>query len=98
MICHVVLYQLKGSVSAAQREQLVRDARQRLPKLPGVKSLRVGRNIVAGDTSFQLALYMEFDDEAELQRYRVDPDHEAFVRECVDPVVAHIQRFDFTTD
>jgi hypothetical protein len=95
MICHVVLYRLKGGVTQQQRDQLVRDARQRLAKLPGLRNLRVGLNLAPADGSFDIGMYMEFADAAALQRYRVDPQHQAFVHECVDPVVANTERFDF---
>jgi hypothetical protein len=98
MICHIVLYQLKPGINEKQRGQLLNDARQKLAKVRGVKALRVGTNIVKGDSAFAVGLYMEFDDESALQRYRVDADHQAFVRECVDPVVLKIERFDFKAE
>ncbi|MGH9454369.1 MAG: Dabb family protein [Terriglobia bacterium] len=95
MIGHVVLYKMKSGKTAKDEEWLVREARQQLAVLPGVRNLRVGRNIEPATSGYALALVMDFEDGAALEAYRVHPDHQKFVKEIAGPLVDEIFRYDF---
>ncbi|HEY2930387.1 MAG TPA: Dabb family protein [Acidobacteriota bacterium] len=94
MLTHIVLYKLKSSTTASQRENLLRQARTRLPAVPGVRNLTAGVSIYKDDP-YQCALVMYFEDEAALDRYRVHPDHLRFVEEIVKPLAEEIKRLDY---
>lgn len=95
MICHIVLYRMKPGTGADDEIRLVEEARSQLPKLPGVRNLRAGRSIELGSKGYAVALVMEFEDEAALEAYRINPEHQRFVQEIAGPVVSDIVRFDF---
>jgi len=95
MIGHVVFYKMKPGTTEADERSLVDQARRELAKLPGVMNLRVGRNIDASAQGYSIALVMDFQDEADLEAYRVHPEHQNFVKNIAGPLVSEIWRFDF---
>lgn len=94
MICHLVFYRMKPGTSATDEIKLIANARRDLAKLPGVKNLKVGRNIRPSGDDYLLALSMDFEDETALETYRVHPEHQAFIKRVVEPVVKEVWRFD----
>ncbi|HEV2177807.1 MAG TPA: Dabb family protein [Terriglobia bacterium] len=96
MICHVVLYAMKPGTTERDEARLVEQARQKIPLVPGVKNFRAGRSLEGGTCA--VALVMEFENAAALDAYRVDPDHQRFVKEVAGPVVSDTLRFDFRSD
>jgi hypothetical protein len=95
MICHIVLYQMKPGMSEEVQNRLVGQALDKLAVLPGVKNLRAGKSIKGPEKGYAVALVMDFEDEAALKAYRVNPDHQKFVKEIGEPLVDDILRFDF---
>jgi len=95
MICHVVFYKMKPGVTAEQQGALVERARQELPRIPGVRNLRTGRSLEGAPEGYSVALVMDFENGRALEAYRVDPDHQRFVKEIAGPLVAETLRFDF---
>lgn len=95
MICHVVFYRMRPGATETDENALMEEARRRLPLLPGVKNLRVGRNIERSTNGYSIALVMDFDDEAVLEIYRAHPDHQHFVKQIAGPMVSEIWRLDF---
>jgi len=95
VICHIVLYQMKKGLSEQDENKLVHLALNKLAALPGVKNLRAGRTIKDPEKGYSVALVMDFEDEAALESYRVNPDHQKFVKEIAGPMVDEILRFDF---
>jgi stress responsive alpha/beta barrel protein len=98
MICHVVLYQLKPEVSKEDEQWLMAEARKRIPLVPGVKNLKVGRSIRGAEKGYSIALVMDLPDEAGLEAYRIDPGHQEFINEVANPLVSEVLRFDFRAD
>jgi Stress responsive A/B Barrel Domain len=95
VICHLVFYRMKRGKTPADENRLVEEARNRLSKLRGVKNLRAGTSITGAVEGYSAALVMEFADRAELEAYRLDADHQRFVKEVAEPLVEEIWRFDF---
>lgn len=95
MICHLVLYRMKQGTSEAEENRLLDEARRRLPKIPGVRNFKAGRSITGPEKGYALALAMDFEDAAALGAYRVDADHQRFVKGIAQPFVEEIWRFDF---
>jgi quinol monooxygenase YgiN len=96
MICHVVLYKMKPGMGEEFENQLVAQALEILSVLPGVKNLRAGKSIKGPEKGYTVALVMDFEDEAALEAYRVNPDHQKFVKGIAGPLVDDILRFDFS--
>ena len=95
MICHIVLYQMKSGTSEEVQNQLVAQALEKLALLPGVTNLRAGKSIKGPEKGYTVALVMDFENEAALEAYRVNPDHQKFVKGIAGPLVDDILRFDF---
>jgi hypothetical protein len=74
MITHIVLFKLKD-----RRPEEITKARKKLMELAGrvpqLRSLEVGENIVHTERAFDLALLATFDSLADLQAYQAHPDH-----------------------
>lgn len=95
VICHIVLYRMKPGTTEEDEKRLIDEARKKLPKIPGVKNLRAGKSIRGPENGYSVGLVMDFQDEAALEAYRVNPDHQKFVNEIAGPLVSEIWRFDF---
>jgi hypothetical protein len=98
VICHIVFYRMKPQASEEDKDKLAEQARSKLCLVPGIKNLRAGKTINASGKGYSVALAMDFQDEAALESYRVDPDHQRFVKEIAAPMVEEVWRFDFRWD
>jgi hypothetical protein len=74
MIAHIVLFKLKESnpenAAAVQNMLLSMDG-----KVPMLRHLEVGVDIVRSERSYDVALYSKFDTLADLEAYQVHPYH-----------------------
>jgi hypothetical protein len=91
MIKHIVMWKLKASAEGANKEQNAKKMKTELEalksKIPQVKHLEVGMNIIPSDASYDVALYSEFANEQDLAVYAKHPDHVAaagFVKKVVE--------------
>jgi hypothetical protein len=89
MIKHVVLFQLKDDVDAAEKQQVMEAFKAGILALPEtiscIRHIEVGFNANAKE-SYDVALYSEFDSLADVQAYAVHPDHVA-VAQIIIPYV-----------
>jgi hypothetical protein len=97
-ITHVVVCWLKNPGDETARQRLI-DTSKSLSSIPGLRSVRVGTT-VPGDrpqveSSFDVALVMEFEDEAALRAYETHPTHQRAVREVLQPLAARFIVYDF---
>jgi hypothetical protein len=74
MITHVVLFRLKD-----RSPENIEDAQSRLRglagKVPSLRHLEVGRNVIHSERSYDLALIARFNDLEGLEAYQVHPEH-----------------------
>lgn len=90
MLTHVVLFKLKERTLenvAAAVSQLAGLA----DKVPTVRSLEVGADVVQSPRSYDVGLVVKFDDRAGLEAYQVHPEHvpvSAYLRERCESIVA----------
>jgi hypothetical protein len=74
MITHIVLFKLKEptqeNIAAAKGKLLSMQG-----KVPMLRHLEVGVDLVRSERSCDVALYTKFDSLADLQSYQVDPYH-----------------------
>jgi len=94
-LAHAVYFDLKDP---ADTEALMRDCLARLTDIPGVRALEVGERCAEfktprNDQTFEVALWVLFDDRAAHDGYQVHPQHRALV-EAWTPKLAGIQVFD----
>lgn len=95
MICHLVFYRMKQGTSREDGTRLIDEARRRLPRVPGVRNLKAGRNVAGAEEAYAVALSMDFENAAALEAYRTDAGHQQFVKEVAGPLVEDIRRYDF---
>ena len=95
---HVVVCWLKESGNKEDRQKIIETSRG-FVSIPGVIDVRAGsvihseREIV--DSSFDVAIYLSFENEQELQEYLVHPVHKNAVKEILKPHVRKIVVYDF---
>lgn len=78
MITHIVLFKLKDS-----SPEKVEEARQMLAglwgKVPQLRSLEVGIDVLRSQRSYDLSLVANFETLADLEAYQVHPEHKVVV-------------------
>lgn len=79
MIKHIVLWRLKQSAEGASREQnaarMKRELEALKTKIPQIRHIEVGANIIPSDAAYDVALYSEFSNEQDLNIYQKHPEH-----------------------
>ena len=97
---HVVLCWLKEPGKATDRQQLI-EVSKSFTHIPGVISVHAGevmpsdRAIV--DDSFDVAIYLTFATEEDLQRYLDHPKHQEAKKDTLMPLVKKVVVYDFKT-
>ncbi len=98
---HVVFFWLKDHGNAAQRAKVI-ETSENFRNIPGVLSVRAGpclpsqRPVV--DSSFDVALTMDFASQAEMQKYLDDPRHKAAAESVLKPLVKKFMVYDFVRE
>jgi Stress responsive A/B Barrel Domain len=96
MIRHIVLFKLREGLSRADAQVVAtREALADLgPTLPMVRAWEVRQCFGDKPASHDFILISEFDDEADLAQYAVDPDHQVVVAK-LDSITAGKATADF---
>ena len=80
MIKHIVMWRLKEHALGANKEANALQAQAKLEALkdliPEILELKVGRDLLHGSASWDLALYAEFQDLSALETYQNHPAHQ----------------------
>lgn len=74
MIVHIVLFKLKEP-SEANRSAVKEMLLSMNGKLPMLRHLEVGVDVIRSERSYDVALYTKFDSLADLQAYQIHPYH-----------------------
>lgn len=93
MIKHIVFFKLKDS-STDNIDRTVEVLRNMKGKIPQLRSLEAGRDIVRSERSYDLALVVEVDHLEDLQAYQVHPVHQEVIR-YINEVKDHTLSVDF---
>ena len=79
MLKHIVLFKLKEHAEGAGKAENARRVKETLEslakKIPQVRHLEVGINIIPSDAAYDVALITEFADEKDLSLYIHHPEH-----------------------
>lgn len=91
MVKHIVMWKLKEQAHGNSKEKNAVEIKKRLEALPAeievIKHLEVGIDFLKSDMSADVIVTVELDSKADLENYRVHPDHQAvipFINEVVD--------------
>ena len=99
MIEHVVMWQVKDSIEGMDKEQIMRQMKERLLDLPEyipeIKSFSVAFNNNINGKNMDVALLSSFDDLEALNRYVVHPEHKK-VAGFISQVVTARAAIDYT--
>ncbi|SMF78051.1 Stress responsive A/B Barrel Domain [Paenibacillus uliginis N3/975] len=79
MIKHIVFFKLKEPTTD-NIERTVQVLRDMQGKIPQLRSLEVGSDIIRSERSYDLALITEVDSLEDLQAYNVHPVHQEVIR------------------
>lgn len=93
MIKHIVFFKLKEP-SAANIEKTVQVLRNMEGKIPVVRSLEAGADVIHSERSYDLALIVEVDNLEDLQAYNVHPVHQEVIQ-YINTVKDHTLSVDF---
>ncbi len=100
-VVHVVLIWLKESGNQEHIQQVIEVSRQ-LKEISDIQEMRVGKSIPSDrkivDDSFDVGLYMVFDNLEDLEGYLVHPEHKKAVTDVLKPLSIKIQVYDFTSN
>ncbi len=100
-VTHVVVFWLKDHGNAAQRAK-ISEASESFRKISGVLSVRAGQCLPSPrpvvDSSFDVALTMEFASQADMQSYLDDPRHKAAAENVLKPLVKKFTVYDFVRE
>jgi hypothetical protein len=101
-LTHVGLIWLKNPGDQADRQRVIEAAHRFAREIPEVQSLSVGQphrsTSPLVDTSFDICLTMQFEDQAALDRYARHPVHEKAAQEVFLPLSRKILFYDFITE
>ncbi len=80
MIRHVVVWTLKPEADGRNREENVKLLKQELEglrtKIPQIRFLQVGKNVLPGEGAWDVVLIVDFDSLADLKIYQDHPAHQ----------------------
>lgn len=97
-INHVVFCWLKDSGDKVKRAQLIQVSKD-FAKIPGVLEVRAGEMVPSKrpivDSSYDVAIFLSFHTEADLNAYLTHPDHVAAVKSILKPYTSKVLVYDF---
>ena len=95
---HVVVCWLNEPGNKEARHKII-EASRRFSSIPGVINVRAGRVIQSErkivDGSFDVAIYLSFENKQKLQDYLAHPIHKNAVKKILKPLVRKIVVYDF---
>jgi len=84
MVHHIVLFQLKPDVTVEKVEEMMRETRINLLKIPEALSVKCGKNVdPKSEWGFFIAI--DFESMERLASYQADPIHVKYVEEVIKP-------------
>jgi hypothetical protein len=101
-IHHIGFVWLKEPGNAAHQQKLIEAAHSFAREIPEVKFLAVGKTLPKGspfvDTSFDICLSMQFDDQAAMERYNQHPVHQKAAQEVFLPLAQKFLFYDYLSE
>ncbi|MEW6697881.1 MAG: Dabb family protein [Bacillota bacterium] len=77
MITHVVLFKFKDPANTTEAKERLMALKGKIPQL---RHLEVGIDVVRSERSYDLALVSNFDSLEDLNAYQIHPDHQEVVK------------------
>ncbi|MEO8206787.1 MAG: Dabb family protein [Chthoniobacterales bacterium] len=94
MVHHLVLFKLKPGTTDETVENMMRETRMQLLKIPEVLNIKCGKRIDP-DNDWQFFLAVDFESMDRLAVYAKDPIHIKYVEEIIKPNVSKRLALDY---
>ncbi|MEO6847644.1 MAG: Dabb family protein [Chthoniobacterales bacterium] len=94
MVHHLVLFKLKPKTTDETVENMMRETRMQLLKIPEVLNIKCGKR-VDPENKWQFFLAVDFESMDRLAVYAKDPIHVKFVEEVIKPNVSDRLALDY---
>ena len=89
MLTHVVCFKLHERTP--ENAQTLREALLSMAgKIPQIKHMEAGVNVVPSERAFDVALFQRFDSLADLQAYQAHPDHQEVLKYILAVTAARV--------
>jgi hypothetical protein len=88
MLRHVVMFKLKDGAPADALTSLEAGLQVLPQSISEISSYRYGSDLGLREGNFDFCLVAEFEDAGAFARYVVHPDHQAFIKDRLTPVVS----------
>ena len=88
MFRHVVLFRFVPDITDEQRAALLAGLAALPGKIPEIRRYRFGPDAGVVEGNWDFAVIADFDDRAGFEVYAPHPAHQAFIAECISPVLA----------
>ena len=95
---HLVLFRWQPEATTAQIAAAVTALRSLANCVPGILQLSCGENFTERAKGFQHGLVVRFGDRAALDAYQAHPEHQAVVKQHIQPILADILALDYEFD
>jgi rRNA maturation protein Rpf1 len=94
MFTHIVFFNLKNKEKAAQAREILISMEG---KIPGLKGLEVGLDVLHTERSYDLALITRFDSLEDMNKYQVHEYHVNEVLKYFKPMIESSKSVDFNS-
>ena len=88
MLRHVVLFRLKEDAPEGTAQSIRKALSHLAQSIPDISSYSYGQDLGLREGNFDLAVVADFVDEQAFKRYVDHPDHQAFIADQLQPVLA----------
>jgi hypothetical protein len=79
MIKHMLMFRFRADISEEKRTALLKEYRGFPKQFPWMKNFTLGRNISQRDPTYEYAFSIDFESQADLDRYLSSAEHEEHV-------------------
>ncbi|MCA9504046.1 MAG: Dabb family protein [Spirochaetaceae bacterium] len=88
MIRHVALFRLKGDAPVDARSSLAKGLARVAERVPGIEAYSYGADLGLRAGNYDFGVVADFGDAEAFQAYVVHPEHQAFLHDRLEPVLA----------
>jgi hypothetical protein len=96
-LVHVVMMRLKEN-TAENANRIMDELKALEGRIPQIRRLDVGHNVVPSDRAYDIGLTVVFDTLEDMEAYQVHPDHQYVLTEVVRPLISGSAAVDYYSE
>lgn len=96
-LVHVVMMRLKEN-TAENANRIMGELKALEDRIPQIRRLDVGHNVVPSDRAYDIGLTVVFDSLEDMQAYQVHPDHQYVLTEVIRPLISGSAAVDYYSE